>query len=89
MLDQEYDYYVVIKTAKGIYQQQLKDDCIADFRQNKKSCYNMMIENKVSADYVINKLINIENRLVFNEHRQDKNKKTLKKLRMKYIKKII
>jgi hypothetical protein len=43
-------------------------------RKNKSS---INIENKVSSEYFINKLINIEKRLAFNENKQDKNKKKI------------
>jgi hypothetical protein len=46
-------------------------------RKNKSS---INIEDKVSSECLINKLIDIEKRLAFNENKQHKNKKKINKI---------
>jgi uncharacterized pyridoxamine 5'-phosphate oxidase family protein len=75
-LGQEDEFYIVSKNNKGRFVYELKEGITKALnpRKNKSS---VNIEDKVSSEYLINKLIDIEKRLAFKENKHHKNKKKI------------
>jgi ArsR family metal-binding transcriptional regulator len=78
-LGQEDEFYIVTKTNKGRFVYELKEGITKALNPRKKKS-SINIEDKVSSEYLINKLIDIEKRLAFNENKQHKNKKKINKI---------
>jgi hypothetical protein len=78
-LGQEDEFYIVTKNNKGRFVYELKEG-ITKALNPRKNKSNVNIEDKVSSEYLINKLIDIDKRLAFNENKQHKNKKKINKI---------
>jgi hypothetical protein len=65
----EDDYYNISKTGKDRYTYDLKDGIAKTLKPNSKRKNGLMIEDKVSQDYIVDKIIDIEKRIVFYENK--------------------
>jgi hypothetical protein len=74
----EDEFYTVSKTRKNRFTYELKDGVAKALNPCRNT--GIAIDDKVSSDYLINKLIDIEKRLAFNENKKHKKKKKINKI---------
>ncbi|GMO19922.1 MAG: hypothetical protein Ta2E_11040 [Mycoplasmoidaceae bacterium] len=79
-LDLEDEFYTVTKIDKRKYQSELKDGVANVIKPKRNINANISIDDKVSSNYLIDKQIDIEKRLGFNENKLQKTKKNVKKI---------
>jgi hypothetical protein len=75
----EDDYYNFSKSNKGRFTYDLKDGIAKTLKPTKRK-NGIIIEDKVSQDYIVDKIIDIEKRIAFYENKLHKNKKKIKKI---------
>jgi hypothetical protein len=75
----EDDYCNISKTGKGRYIYDLKDGIAKTLKPIKRK-NGLIIEDKVSQDYIVDKIIDIEKRIAFYENKQHKNKKKINRI---------
>ncbi|GMO12679.1 MAG: hypothetical protein Ta2E_01130 [Mycoplasmoidaceae bacterium] len=72
-------FYVVSKIAKGKHQYSLKNDKGKVIKRKRKTNHIIFADN-LSTNYLIDKLIDLEKRLAFNDNKQQKTKNKIKKI---------
>jgi hypothetical protein len=73
------DVYQVAKITKSRFTYTSKYRFVTPLKPIKRSI-SISVDNKLSIDYLINKLIDVEKRLAFSEYKQSTDKKKINKI---------
>jgi hypothetical protein len=81
-LGQEDEFYEITKNDKNKFEYKLKDGYLASLKEHKKKSIenSFGIDNKLSLDFIVNKYIDIEKRLILSEYKRNKDKKKIKRI---------